>query len=69
MALLRFVGVTYSFVVDHIFFGLRFSPLQVCAVFVILGTNMAVTVFKIRTENNKLCKRSEVEFEDIAGLI
>jgi drug/metabolite transporter (DMT)-like permease len=42
--------VIYGFAVDLLFFGESFTPMQVVAVLIILSTNIAVSVYKMRKE-------------------
>ena len=72
IALLRFVGVIYSFAVDLVFFKEKFNWLQVLAVLLILVTNVITAVYKIKQEKHKPPEQpvaSEVEIAENESLL
>ena len=68
IALLRFLGVIYAFLVDLLFFKETFTPMQIIAVVLILSNNIAVSIYKVKNEAALKAKaaqtKSEVEISE-----
>jgi drug/metabolite transporter (DMT)-like permease len=69
IALLRFVGVTYSFLVDLVIFREHFNWLQILAVVIILGTNVTATITKLKGESKlKHSQSAVIEVSEVKKL-
>jgi len=47
------VNVVYAFGFDKLFFSAEFMPLQIIGLFIVLGCNVAVVLFKIVDEKKQ----------------
>ena len=53
VALLRYIGVFYSFLIDMIVFKESFSFLQICGACIVLTTNITVIYHKWKLDKSK----------------